>query len=330
MYDTVGAVLGEVPPPVMERHRWMKSREVIDLATGQVSERYTLNTDDGLLLTLHQGGRALQAERSLPKVYRGQNVDDLIGPAVAVAVAELDTEIAQALGYWDLPTFGEWLPVRVDYPRSIHLDDDGAVFRTLDKMSGISLPYKGPPVIGQSGSLTWSKGDIRLKVYSKSLESHHPDARGVLRVEPGVFRSRTFRKLLGLASDDPVTVLDALSPVVFGKVHERFDARLRGDLMSPKELRDRDLFREMLALYGPRRSAALFGYAFMWGMAGVQSREELLAVNIGSVPTRYRVLADYRRFRDVLVAKGYSLSETGDADDDVLTIAYTVHEAHAA
>jgi hypothetical protein len=311
----------------MERRRWDKAREVVDLATGEVTRKFVLNTREGLLLTLHGGGRALQAERSLPKVHRGQNIDDLTGPAVAVAIAQVDAEIADALGYHDLPTFAEWLPVRADYPRTMRLSDDATVFRTLDKWAGIALPYKGLPVVGQSGSLTWSKGDIRLKAYSKSLESHDPRARGLLRIEPGVFRARTFRKLLGVSSDAPVNVLDVLSPVLFGKVHERFDARLRGDLMSAKELRDRDLFREVVQLFGARRAATLLGWALMWGMAGVNSREEMLAVGLGTMRTRYRVLADYRRLRDVLVEKGYSLSDTGEADDDVETIVHLVAEA---
>jgi hypothetical protein len=327
MYDTVSAVLGEVPEPVMDPRRWKRLLHSVDPETGEVRSRFTLNTETGLLLTLHGGGRALQAERSLPKAYRGQNVDDLSGPEVAVALAELDGEIADALGTWELPSIADWLPARVDYPRSVRLQDEATVYQTLNRLSGVALPYKGMPVVGQSGSVTWSKGDIRVKVYSKYLESHDTRARGLLRVEPGVFRARAFRKLLGRATDAPVTLLEVLTPMLHESVNERFAGRLRGDVMTTKELRDRDLLNEMLALHGARRTATLLGWAVMWGLKGVESRDEMLAVGLGSLPTRYRVLADYRRLRDVLVEKGYELSETGQEDDDVETLVHLIAEA---
>jgi hypothetical protein len=330
MYDTVSAVLGEVPEPVRTPQRWDKIRQTIDPATGEVQSRFTLNTETGLLLTLHGGGRALQAERSLPKVHRGQNIEDLIGPAVSVAIAQVDAEIADALGYHDLPTIAEWLPVRVDYPTTIVLPDEATVYRTLGQMASVSLPYKGLPTIGDSGSVTWAKGEIHVKAYSKFLESHDDRARGLLRIEPGVFRARSFRKLLGWASDAPLTLMDVLTPVLHQTVNEKYAARLRGDVMSDKELRDRDLFNEMVALFGPRRTATLLGWALMWGFVGVESREEMLAVGLGSSATRYRILADYRRFRDVLLEKGYALSETGDADADVEQLVHTVALAQAA
>lgn len=324
MYDTVAAILGEVPPSAAEPKRWDKARDVVDLHTGEVVRTYTANAN-GLLLTLHGGGRALKAERSLPKAYRGQNIEDLTGPAVAVALGVVDGEIADALGTWDLPSFGEWLPVRVDYPRSIEMANEGDVARTLDHWAGLEMPYKGLPVVGQSGSVTWAKGDIRLKAYSKFRETKmDPRARGLLRVEPGVFRARTFRKLLGYADDAPVTLMDVLTPALHGRVHEKFAERLNGDVMTAKEIGDLQLFDEMLGLFGARRTATLLGWALMWGLRGVESREDMLAVGLGNLSTRYRVLSDFRRLRAHLLTAGYSLSETGDETSDVETIVHRV------
>jgi hypothetical protein len=315
MYDTVAAVLGEVPPTALDPKRWQRSRSTVDHATGEVVQTMTSNTG-GLLLTLH-GARAIKAERSLPKVYRGENVTDLHGPAVSVALAMMDAEIGDVLGY-DIPPVAAWLPVRSDYPRSIDCGDEAGVMRTLAKLAGLEMPYKGRPVVGQSHSVTWSKGDIRLKAYSKHAETKgDPRALGLLRVEPGVFRARTFRRLLGRASDADVSLLDVLTADMHERVNDKFRARLEGDMMTAQEIGDLDLFREMLAIFGARRSASLLGWAAMFGLTGVESRTDMLNSSLGSPATRYRVLADFRELRRALIAKGYTLSETGDETHDV-------------
>jgi len=328
MYDTVSAVLGEVPSELTDPRRWQRERQSVDTQTGEIVRTLTANAS-GLLLTLHGGGRALQAERSLPKVYRGENISDLQGPEVAVALALVDSEIAEALGCWSLPSIGDWLPVRVDYPRSVDLGSEAMVLRTLDKYGGLEMPYKGRPVIGQSHSVTWSKGDIRLKVYGKYQESKGDRrALGLLRLEPGVFRARAFRALLGRSDPkQPPTLLDVLTPAMHGLVHAKFEARLRGDVMTAKEIGDMDLFNEMLAMFGARRTVTLLGWAVAWGLSGVESRADMLGSSLGSVETRYRVLRDYRALRDQLVGKGFALSEVGSEDADVEDI---VHRLVAA
>jgi hypothetical protein len=317
MYDTVAAVLGEVPREVLEPRRWQKGRDVTDHETGEVVRTFTTNAD-GLLLTLHGGGRALKAERSLPKAYRGENISDLHGPAVAVALGVVDGEIADALGCWSLPPIAEWLPVRVDYPRSVALGDEDAVLRTLETYSEIEMPYKGLPVVGQSHSVTWAKGDIRLKAYGKYRETRgDARARGVLRIEPGVFRARAFRALLRIEPSASLTLLDALTPGLHETVHAKFESRLRGDVMTAKEIGDLELFREMLAMFGARRTATLMGWAAMWVLSGVESRADMLAVNLGSLQTRYRVLADYRQLRARVRELNYALSEVGSEESDI-------------
>lgn len=328
MYDTVAAVLTEVPPSALDPKRWQHTREVVDHATGEVQRRMT-TAADGLLLALHGGGRALTAERSLPKALRGENVTDLFGPSVAVALATVDGEIAEAIGCWDLPSIGTWAPVRVDYPENIALGDEGRVLRTLERYAGIEMPYKGRPVVGQSHSVAWTKGDIRLKVYSKYQETKHdPRALGLLRVEPGVFRLRAFRQLLGRVATNPPTVLEVLTPDMHELVHERFRARLRGDAMTAKEIGDLDLAREMLAFFGGRRTASLIGWCALFALFGVESRADMVALDVASLPTRYRVLSDFRRFRDHLEAKGYMVGEATEPDSQVEEI--VIRLGHAA
>lgn len=319
MYDTFSAVLREPPVDLLDPRRWQRVREDVSVETGEVVRKMTTNRG-GLLLTLHPGG-ALQAERSLPKVYRGENVTDLSGVEAAVAVGMMDADIADALGTSDLPSFWDWMVVRGDYPRSIQLESEGEVLRTLEKFGDIELPYKGRPVIGQSHSVTWAKGAIHVKAYSKFSESDDPRARGVLRVEPGVFRARSFRRLLGVASDAVVTVGEALSPAVFEMVHAKFERVLRGDVMSAQEISDGELFDELVSKFGIRRAVTLLGWGLAFAMKGVHSRSDMLQVGLGGVATRYRVVADYRDFRDHLLAKGYVLSELGDEVSDVEGIA---------
>jgi len=319
MHDTVSAVLMKPPREIGDPRRWRRERTVVDRETGEV-KRTLMESAGGLLLTLHSGG-ALQAERSLPKVYRGENITDLCGPAVSVAVAMLDDEIGRAMGY-GLPSFWEWLPVRADYPRSVQLGDEGAVLRTLDKYAEIELPYKGLPVVGQSHSVTWSKGAIHVKAYSKFQETKgDPRALGVLRVEPGVFRTRSFRHLLGLASDAEVRVSDVLTPEVFRKVHDRFDRPLRGGAMTAIEISDREMCAELVRFFGVRRAVGLLGWAMLFAVSGVESRADMISADVGNWRSRYRVVADYRRFRDHLEGMGYQLSDEGDEAADVEQIA---------
>ena len=126
-----------------------------------------LNTAAGLHLTLHPSG-ALVAERSLPKALTGSNVDDLTQGQVADALAAVDAELRDALGE-DLPGLGSWVPVRVDYCHNAHLGSESEVARTLEKFALIELPRKGLPTVGQSHSVAWTRGSVRLKCYGKYL-----------------------------------------------------------------------------------------------------------------------------------------------------------------
>lgn len=290
-----------------------------------------MDNGQGLVLTLYDGGRSLKAERSLPKALTGQNVIDLVQDEVPAALEVIDREIAETLGS-GLPPFGEWLPVRVDYCRSIPLGDETQVLRTLDRMADIELPWKGLPVRGQARSVAWPKGTLRPKFYSKYLESHDPAALGVLRHEVGVYRAQGIRAVLarlGLgagwqvlshASPPParpdLTVLDALVPEVGEYVRGRYADRLGGGLMTQTEIGNVELVRELVSFFGSRRAASLIGYCAVAAALGATTRVEMLAVEALSLSTRYRVLADIRSFRSHLAEEGFAVETSGDAEED--------------
>lgn len=262
----------------------------------------------------------MQAERSLPKALTGQNVDDLEAADVPRALAVVDQEIEDALGP-GLPPLGDWLPTRVDYCESVQLGNEMLVLRTLDRLAGIELPWKGLPVRGDARSVSWAKGSIRPKFYSKYLETKgDPRALGVLRNEFGVFRAQSFRDVLGAVAGEPIDarlaaraaaagpalkLVDVLVPEVRDYVRGRYADRFGGGLMSEKELGDVELIRELVRFFGGRRGAALLGYCMVAAAFGATTRKEMLGVGALSVATRYRVLADIRRFHDHLRAKGY-------------------------
>ena len=310
---------------------------------GVIHRTRALNLPSGLHLTLHDGG-ALQAERSLPKALRGDNITDLLPGEEVEALAAVDREIADALGD-DLPPLGSWLPNRVDYCQNVHLRDEAEVMRTLEKLAGVELPRKGLPVRGQEHSVTWSHGAIRPKVYSKFLETRgDPRACGVLRFESGVIRVRSFRDLVSgvggraCSSDDgrllpegaspvlrdwasavefrrfrserpaveavEVSVSSVLTPAFHAAVLGKFVTYLRGDLMSTNELSDLDFTRELLGFFGGRKCAVLVGWCGIFYLMGVRSRKDMLASSFAAPATRYRIAADLRRFRVHLVEKG--------------------------
>jgi hypothetical protein len=80
-------------------------------------------------------------------------------------------------------------------------------------------------------------------------------------------------------------------------------------MLSGKELGDLEFMRELLGYFGPRRMAWVLGWCAVLRVAGVESRADLLASSVCSVPTRYRILKELRGFRDYLRAKGVEFGE---------------------
>jgi hypothetical protein len=342
MYDTVSVLFREVPERVRDPRLYDWNRSHVEAATGEVHRTYALNTPAGLHLTLHEGG--LQVERSLPKALTGQNIVDLEQWQVGAAIERVDAEVEEALGR-GLASVADGLAVRVDYCQSVRLGDESRVRRSLDKFAGVELPYKGLPVRGQNHSVAWPVGAIRPKAYSKFSETRrNPAALGVLRFESEVRRAKAFRDVLARAATSSAhsmlghrsadapngpALRDVLLPEVHSFVLGRFADRLRGDVMSADELGDLDFGREMLRFFGWRRTASLLGYCLLFLMYGVKSRNDMLAAPVvGSLATRYRIVADLNRFRLDLVARG--LMPAGEEDAGVVALVERIGQLREA
>jgi hypothetical protein len=79
-----------------------------------------------------------------------------------------------------------------------------------------------------------------------------------------------------------------------------------------KHLSDAALMGEMVAMFGVSGTATLMGWATAAVVFNAQTGAEFVAMPFGGLSSRYRRLADFRRFGDHLRAKGYDLDE-GDA-----------------
>lgn len=320
MYDTVAVLIDQPPRSVIESPAWQQERVAVNLQTGERTRTRILNVPSGPSLTLLGDGR-LKVERSLPKALTGQNVEDIAAADVPRAVQAVDEEVARAFGTLALPSIGTGRPVRADYCESRRLGSEDAVRRELLRLGSVELPRKGRPVRGESASVSWPKGGIRPKVYSKWLETQGSErAYGVLRLEVGAYRLQTFRALLGLPALAPVALADVLTGDVRAKVMTRYARELVGGVAMAHELTDTRFGAEMLGLFGVRRAAGLLGYAVLWHMAGEPAITENM-VESGRSPfgpsrsTHYRVIADYRRLRQHLIEKGYEVDATEQPED---------------
>jgi hypothetical protein len=77
--------------------------------------------------------------------------------------------------------------------------------------------------------------------------------------------------------------------------------------MSRNRISTVELVVELVGFFGVGRAATLLGYCFLLARQGVESRADIIATEVGSMETRYRVLGDIRRFRVAMIAKGYSM-----------------------
>jgi hypothetical protein len=333
MYDTAAVLLSHPPERVTEVRRWDRTVTAADPATGECWPKYIKNVEDGPSLTLLPGGQ-LKVERSLTKAVLGTNVLDLTTDQVGDAIAIVDDEVGRALDAPGLPSIASWLPVRVDYAENAHLaGGEAEVLRTLAALADVSLPRKGLPVRGQSHSVAWPSGAIRPKVYGKYLESGDERALGVLRYEVGVFRARGFRELQArtpalsrpfdrLGAD--VSLADVLTLEFRAVVLDRFRRQLRGDVMTAKEIGDLELVKLMHELFGVKGAVTMIGWALTWDVTGTRTARDILATGMGSVPTRYRMVGEFRRLRDEMVARGLVAADSATkwdraAGDDLTT-----------
>jgi hypothetical protein len=266
-------------------------------------------------LILHPDG-ALKFERSLPKALTGQNAEDISQDDVLNALAAVDVELGDLTGGLELPPVAEWVPCRVDYCRSHDLEDPGLVDLTLARLARQSVAWKGRPVVGESGSVAWPKGAYRPKFYNKGREDGRPEHRALLRFEVGVFGLGAFRTMPGLLSavnaparaGPGLRMVDVLVPAARDHVLSTVLHRMGGLPVNAEDMSDLEFARSMIDYFGARRAAALVGYCSLWAITGVRSAKDL-----GSDPvTWYRAMADLRRFRDDLAARGRVPEATED------------------
>jgi hypothetical protein len=283
-------------------------------------------------------------------------VDDLRQDQVNSALRILDGEIRDALGV-DLPDVGSWAPVRADYCHNAHLGSESEVARTLEKFARVELPRKGLPTVGQSHSVSWTRGAVRMKAYGKYLETKgDPRAVGVLRFEAGVVKLQSFRDLRERIEADAaggapplaivtsfavgrtagqsrvplrelkartdLRVVDVLTPEYHAASLGRYMERLRGDGMSGQELSDLEFGRALVDFFGFRHALVVMGWCNWWALVGIQSRADALASGYGHLASRYRILNDVRRFRKHLVEAGVVVGpeELPDAAVDDLMV----------
>jgi hypothetical protein len=304
MYDTVAALVREVPSSIIAAIEWTDTRKH-RIEDGTVVESLRASGRDGPAFILHPDG-TLKIERSLPKALTGQNAVDLTQSDVGDALDALDREVWEATGRPSRALeFGGMDPVRADYCHSLPAVDPAVVALTLRKWSRVNMKRKGLPVVGESGSVSWTKGMFRFKSYNKGRETGQDDLLGVLRVEGSAWSSRSFAVIPGLSSGHgKLVVADVLTPVAHEFVLRRFIGQLEGAMPTPEELGDVELLRSMVAFFGARRALGLLGLCAGWAMLGVASGQDLERLKLGEGTTWYRARADLKRYRDAMVALG--------------------------
>jgi hypothetical protein len=299
MYDTVSVLLEPVPANVIDCRRW-KSRTIQqNEQTGERRWKRTLN-DPTVRLTLLDDTR-LNVEGSLPKALQGHNYVDLHPDQVPAAAAVMDRRVRELLGV-ELPSVLEMQPWRVDYCANIHQAEERHVAELLARYRDLEMPHKGKPVRGQSGSLSWARGGIRPKLYSKYIETGGElAAYGVLRYEVGVFRKREFLKLVGKDRGSAISLAEVLNEGVRAKVLGRYEGALGRLILSERELSDAEWTARFVGYFGPKRAMQLMGFCLMWAVTGRPTLAHVvkdpLFVGI-SRATIYRFIKDMTAWRD--------------------------------
>jgi len=333
-YDTVAALWREAPRVVVDAIEWTDERKH-RTEDGEVLASLRSSGRGGPAFLLHPDG-TLKVERSLPKALTGQNAVDLTQSDVGDALDAVGREIWEATGrYRDVLDFGEWDPCRVDYCRSLPSTDPALVSLTLARLAGVNMKRKGYPVVGESGSVAWTRGMFRFKAYNKGRETAQDDLLGVLRLEGSASGGRALSVIPGLlgpahgarrdqdqetatvgmaarraaerwerGSTGGLAVVDVLVPAAHEFVLSRFLAQIGGYMPTTKDVGEVELLRAMVEFFGARRAFGLLGVCAGWAMLGISSASELERLGLGEGTTWYRARADLRRFREAMAARG--------------------------
>jgi len=89
--------------------------------------------------------------------------------------------------------------------------------------------------------------------------------------------------------------------------------------VSKRAMSDLEFLRELTAVLGVPRAVTVLGYCVLLVVSGCETRAEMLASPLMARRTKYMLLADLRRFRDAMIAKGYT-EFTPDTDEAAVAV----------
>jgi hypothetical protein len=150
-------------------------------------------TQNGVALRIHNNGRLLTIEASLPKLIYGNNLSRVSQPTAALKQLR---EVARDLVTGPIPGLADTECLRVDFCYNFFVGD-----QLPDYLAAISkLPHSRQRfVYNGAHSIEWSsKNGRRIILYDKDLEMQHNDriiaseAKGILRFEVQVRKKSGF------------------------------------------------------------------------------------------------------------------------------------------
>ena len=264
MFDT--ATLGirlEKPLPF---NRFGAIQERTDLKTGEVHRKLWLNSEDEEhtwpRIGYYPDSDYLFAEASLPKMLFGNNVKMLYQDDLPEVFRAWGGYCQDALDV-RLPTPKTWNVVRIDYACNWQVGDDVSAY--LDALSQLNLSHHKRSFQQEHEGVNWKSKSNELKFYNKALESHLPEAEGVLRGELSNFTSGT--RYLATKHDVPRTaehlVTDEMATGTLGSFMERLGLQQDKPILS-----ERGLIEYLSEHFGQRRAPALFWFLSLYQKYG--------------------------------------------------------------
>jgi len=165
-----------------------------DLKTGE-TRRNTVQslTHDGVTVGIHNSGRLLTMEASLPKLMYGNNLSRVSRPTMALRRLR---ELVRDLVTGPIPGLADSECLRVDFCYNFFVGD-----QLPDYLAAISkLPHSRQRfVYNGARSIEWSSNNgRRIILYDKDLEMQHndriaaPEAKGILRFEVQIRKKSGF------------------------------------------------------------------------------------------------------------------------------------------
>lgn len=225
------------------------------------SERFFRNLDN-IQVTFFPSENTVLTLCSVPKLRFGHNTFPL---PLFEAVPFLDDSIHAIPGLGDLPSCEESFVWRLDACHQWRLDDL-QLARYLLALSKLDYPRYRRSFF--PAGVRWRASETLVRCYSKFLESGREEARGLLRWEVQETKS-ALRRRLGKPS------------IVLGELREEDTLEiaryhLKKITRKPLELTgSEEAIARLIAKYGPRRAAKLFGFRELYASLGRENLEFL-------------------------------------------------------